>query len=338
MKLSNLFNRSPESSSNSEIDCKQDSKNISRRQFLTGGAAMAALAAIGCESNLPEGKIHQQEATKTEKNPQMPDIVESKLKPYPKDSFTEIPPIKLESKDQVSQMIELSKKWQKISEEAIALFADADPLAQNLLDFLKHSAFYSIPMGPKTTQAIFENYENTDDAMKRIDEGFEIVYMPEKYASSMPSSILTEPNGRTMRIATTFKSKEWLGIMLIHELSHVYDVFMVNENPHDKSQYLAGEVNAHLLEAKMLRSWNPAVYDKFMDEAITHWENNEIQPVIDLALKYYPLTNNEVSEREASLGLASCLTSVAFEQAMRRGATEKDLQQVYQHLVKMFTR
>jgi len=73
----------------------------------------------------------------------------------------------------------------------------------------------------------------------------------------MRSSIITEPNGRTVRVATLFRSREWLGIMLAHEMSHVHDGIVGNENSHNRDEWLAGEVKAHRMEMDLLKHWNP---------------------------------------------------------------------------------
>jgi hypothetical protein len=51
-----------------------------------------------------------------------------------------------------------------------------------------------------------------------------------------------------------------------------------------------------------------------------------------IANSLYPLGPDDVSERESSLGTASVLVSSQFEMARKKGATEKDMEVLYQHL------
>lgn len=203
---------------------------------------------------------------------------------------------------------------------------------------MQEKAFYSIPTGPVVTQHLMEGTTNPELLMKQAREGFEIVYMPDQFAAAMPSSILTEGGGKTMRIATTFKSKEWLGIMLAHEMSHVYDQLIEGENSRDENQYLAGEVKAHLFEMKLLKSWNPQAYEKLISAGIPMIRSGNRNGVMNLARSLYPLEPGQVSQNEASLGSASCLVAVYFEDAMQRGATPEQLKGVYVNLTRQFGR
>lgn len=162
---------------------------------------------------------------------------------------------------------------------------------------------------------------------------FEIVFMPKQYARFMPSSIMTEPSGRTVRIATNFKSRRWLGIMLAHELGHVEDQIVHGEDSTNRDEYNAGEVRSHLLENKLLRFWDTRTYDYFIDKAIPVYKEaymtNDKANLKKLIAKLYPVEEPSVSHYESNLAYASCFIAVAFEDALRKGASLKDLANVY---------
>ncbi|MFA7277493.1 MAG: hypothetical protein WC101_00705 [Candidatus Gracilibacteria bacterium] len=303
-----------------------DQREISRRAFmqlLGGGAAVVAGAAV---SGAGVMKLMQEPEFDYTRKPSV--------------HMTPIRPVVLTGQDNLNRMLELQEYWKRISLEALEGFRNADPKVAELIQFMSENAEYSIPMGPVVTQMIFKN-QDPQEAMAKHNNPrrFEMVYMPEEYASGMPAPILTQPDG-TMRLATNFRMKEWLGIMLAHELSHEYDLKMNAENPHNQGEYLAGEVKAHSFEMKLLKSWDPKIYDELIKRGTPLFEGVQrgasMDKLIQLINSLYPTTPEYASAHESSLGAASCLVAIAFEDARSKGKTDKDLESVYQDIFRKF--
>ncbi len=306
-----------------------DQRVISRRAFmqLLGGGAVVAAGTGGVVATI----------AKLAKEPPEPEFDYTRK---PSVHMTPVKPAVLTAQDTLNRMIELQEYWKRISLEALEGFRNADPKVAELIQFMSENAEYSIPMGPVVTQMIFKN-QDPQEAMAKHNNPrrFEMVYMPEEYAKGMPAPILTQPDG-TMRLATNFRMKEWLGIMLAHELSHEYDLKMNAENPHEKGEYLAGEVKAHLFEMKLLKSWDPKTYEELIKRGTPLFESVQRGASMDKLMRLinalYPTTFEYVSERESSLGAASCLVAIAFENARAKGKTDKDLELVYQDIFRRF--
>lgn len=304
-----------------------DQREISRRAFmqLLGGGAVVASGVVG----MVGGAVHAMKDPEFDydRKPSVP--------------MTSIAPATLTSQDDFSKSMELQRYWKSLSMEALEMFRGADPRVAELIDFMSKNAYYSIPVGPVVTQTVFKSSSSQDEikALENNPYRFEMVYMPERYAVNMPAAILTEPDG-TMRIATNFRMKEWLGVMLTHELSHEYDIKVNGENPRNKGEYLAGEVKAHSLEMKLLKSWDPKSYAALIKRGTPLWEGMQRGATIDTFVKLcqslYPTTPEYVSARESSLGIASCIVAVVFESARAKGATDKDLESLYQDIFRRF--
>jgi len=302
-------------------EAKKTAGQLTIRRRLT--AIAAAIAITGGAGAIAVKKTDKQAETSEDKN-QITKINSPVLLDLSKR------PLQGQTPEQrMTTLMSFQQEWQKTAESALEHFTDADPKVQKLLSFMGTFAHYPIPQGPQTT--IYTSKELTDFESIKDEKSFEIVFMPPEYATQMTSPIITEPGGKTMRVATTFKSKEWLGIMLAHEMSHVYDQLIEGENPHNPTEYLAGEVKAHLFEMKLLKHWNPKNYETLITEGSKALKDGNRARVIQIAQSLYPI-GNEVSSSEGELGLASCLVAIGFETAMAQGATEKDLQKVYQGL------
>lgn len=300
------------------------SRAISRRQFGTSIAALLALGGSAAILGNIEKSYEKAKLTPT-KNPNMLDLSNYQMDGSP---------------ETIKTLMAYSQEWKKVAEEALANFSDADPRVQELLNFMNNFANYSIPYGQTSTLQMFRNDTNEDTAtqQEKKAKGFEIVFMPPTYAANMPSSIMTEKGGKVMRVATTFKSKEWLGIMLAHEMSHVQDQIVHGEDATDPHQYLAGEVKAHLFEMKLLKHWNPQNYETLITEGAELYQAKNMIGLFDLIKKLYPTEEPEVSKNESGLGQASCLIAVVFELALKKGFTEEQLKAVYQKIVKHYSR
>ncbi len=203
-----------------------------------------------------------------------------------------------------------------------------------LIEYMKQHAYYTIPRGPVVTQRISRGSieENMQDMPGKDPLSFEVVFMPEVFAKGMPSAILTQDRGKTMRVATQFKTEDWLGIMLAHEVSHVYDQLVEHENPDDPQQNAAGEVKAYLLEKDLLKYWNPDVYKKLIEKGLPLFHDKKYRELLSLAETLYPLNPKQVSFHESSLGAASIVMSLALEEAQQRGASEEEFVRVYKEV------
>lgn len=253
-------------------------------------------------------------------------------KTFPKYNYSETEEIELTEKDDFKRMIQLQDHWKRISFESLNLFKDADPRMAELIEFMKKNAYYPLPVGPVATRTVLTIEQL--EAVKANPYSFEIVYMPVKYAQDMPSSVLTESSGRTVRIAAEFKIKEWLGIMLAHELFHVHSILVKGEDPSDSEQYLEGEVEAHLLEMKLLKSWNEEAYDILIAKGIPLYQRNDEDGLSRLFNTLYPLHTYRFTSdnRAVALGSASCLAAVAFEDALKKGIKKEELGKVFKKL------
>jgi len=307
---------------------------VSDRSGDIKGKILIALGALGLIAFLAK----QNCSTAPEKNKPQSSAEAKK----PKNETKKVPQIKTSEIQQMPflkgeramQMLEMQKYWEKIALDAIGMFKDAHPKMPQLIEFMKKNAVYSIPTGPKATQRIFLG--RMEDLIKNQNPNeFEIVFMPGEFVESMPSSIFTEDHGNTMRIATTFKIKEWLGIILAHELSHVHDQKVDGENSEDQRQYFKGEGMAYDLEKSLLKFWDPETYKTLMEQGIPLWQKRKIPELAELARSLYPINTPQVSPHEAALGEASVLLSVAIEEARQKGASDDDLGKVYANATKI---
>lgn len=255
--------------------------------------------------------------------------------------FTKIQPFKPQSEIAIENLIELQNYWKQTSLDALRYFQAADPKITELIQYIENKAFFSIPVGPILTQ----NIGSLDDmnrvtALMEDPQGFEIVFMPEEFAATMPSAILTEPSGHTIRIATEFQCLQWLGIMLAHELGHVRDQLLHGEQSNIKDEYYAGEVRSHLFESQLLKFWNPKTYQFLIEKGAglyrQAYDTGQTDQLFEFIDKMFPTAAGLVSRHESTLGRASCLTAIAFEEALKNGASEKDLRLVYQDVGKRF--
>jgi len=306
----------------------QESAHAGKLRYLTGAAVAGVLGLAGvC---ILSGPDKSKTDTSVSSGLLVPEKPRSKL------TGTAIEPYKPQGDEEVEQMKHLQEYWKKVSLEALNRFINADPIMPRLYEFFEKNAEFSIPMGPVATM-----HFSSGDTAKAIGEipksdnqKFEVVFMPEKYADGMKSSIITENHGRTMRVAANFKCKEWLGIMLAHELSHVYNLLIEGEDPYQEQQYYAGEVKAHSLEMRLLRAWSPEVYEELIrgTQNLDRKSGAKMKEFDEMADRLYPLESPYVGDREGRLGYASLLISAKFELARRRGATDKDLEGLYKYL------
>ena len=212
----------------------------------------------------------------------------------------------------LEEMNDLHRYYKEIIHDSFKQFMN-DPQGYELSKMFKEHAFYSMPLGPKVTQTIFQKGKDipTENPMS-----FEVVIMPEEFAKFYPSSALV--NKRTMRIMATFKTKQWLAIIVLHEMTHIKDNLTVPFDPSPRP-----EVKAHIFENRLLKTWNPEGYAKMVEEskAILRPYNGDplqlskqdLQDLVKIAEKYYPLSITEVSFSERNLGTAACLIAMIFE-------------------------
>lgn len=249
--------------------------------------------------------------------------------PIERAGVTPIKPFQPHETDYTRRMIELQNYWRGISLDALNRFRNADPQVGELIEFMEKNAVTSIPQGPVITIRVTPSPSGLKSPGNPHE--FEIVYMPEEYAAQMRSSIVSE--GSTIRVAANFRSEEWLGIMLGHEMIHIKDLLVNGENIGNPEEWLAGEVRAHLFEMKLLREWRPANYEELISKGIPLFEAGDGRALERLIEELYPVDPVAVSFQEGKLGRASCLSAVAFESTLRRGGTSEDLKKVYQRIL-----
>ena len=213
------------------------------------------------------------------------------------------------STERIDCMVAQQKYWEKISIESLKMF-EWHPKVAKHITMLQDKAFYSIPVNQTITTFVSKDSAELNRIM-RDTTLFEVVYMPEKH-EKMRSPVITEPGGKTIRIATSFASKEWLGIILAHELCHVYDMKYDGEDWNDLNQYLMGEVNAHLLEMELVKSLNPKAYAYLLQEGIAYYNKKNFQKLQMLIYSIY-IKKHNLSYQEEALIMASCVIAVAFE-------------------------
>ncbi|MDP2691630.1 MAG: hypothetical protein Q8O95_04490 [bacterium] len=230
-------------------------------------------------------------------------------------------------KSDIEGMMENQEVWKQITMRALDRFEDSHPRVAQLKAFTEQNAVYPIAVGPQVTQLLMQDPEESMRFLKN-PIGFEIVFMSPQYAQSMPSSILTEPGGKTVRLAETFTCLEWLGIMLSHELSHVDDQLNHGEDSRDRDQYMKGEVRAHLFEKELLKLWGSEQFEQMVDEGFDLAKKADIDGFRAVAERYFPLDG--LNPGEESLALASCMMSVLMEGYQLRGADEEELVKVYE--------
>lgn len=251
-------------------------------------------------------------------------------------NFSAIEKPSFSGQSEFERMLEFSDYWKNVCFDAMEFFRTADPRMAEVISYMRENAFYSIPQGPQVTQMIFS--VGADAAMDPLDNprSFEIVFMPEEYASYYPGPILTEEGGKTVRVMANFKTKEWLGIMLGHELKHVIDQLVHGEDSRNEQQYLAGEVQAHLFEMNLLKHWDVKTYNFLIDRGRPLFKKGmsegNIGEFLNFVYKLYPVSEPAVSFHEAALGKASCMMAVAFEDALISGKNQRDLALLYKQL------
>jgi len=319
--------------------------STSRRDFIKIGLSVVlgagAAGLIGYQSCKPKEKTSPRTQSAgnndSNKNTIIADIGVDEYE-TPKQNYKKIDETYKDTQEgNFEQMLEHQAHWKNISQEALQLFVD-NPTVVKLLKFMDQNAVYSVAQGPKKTLRVAKT--DKEDLQKKLNDplSFEIVFMPEKYAPQMRAPIVIDPSGKTIRIAANFKVQEWLGIMLAHELSHVYDVLVNKENVFNKEEWNAGEVRAHLLEADLIKKWNPKTYQILLEKGTPLLKAEQFRKLIKLIENLYPVTQENASYHEASLGLAGCITAVALEHAKSQGLTEKDMGMVYKNLMKKISR
>lgn len=315
-----------------------------RRVFLKILAGFGAIVVTG--GGLTAGAISlfgEDEAGET-KLPSLPSVPKENLhtvdiSDIPEDkkvkNLTQIEQPETAEGSDFEKMLALQKQWKKLSTKSISLFIGADPRVEQLLAFMDSNAFYSIPMGPVATQQV-----SIDDPTAFIKQtqnpyGFEVVYMPEEFSRHYPSSIVTQ-DGPTLRVIAEFKTLQWLGLMLLHELSHVEDIRVKHEDTHDKKQWLDGEVRAHAFEMNLLRFVDPNAYQFLIEKGTPLYLTGDREILVQFIEKLYRLEPAMVSEREKSLFTASCIMAIAFEDAKKHGADNSKLTSVYRDVAKRY--
>lgn len=282
---------------------------VTRRHFMkvvTAEVLGVAFAAIGTSATK---KLLRQRSL-----PEHPK--ETKADPQPQENGPQ--------SDRIQELIQYQEHQRMRTLRALERFQNFSPETQKLFKMLQEHAFYSVPMGPRATNRImtqtgFEKFRDNRDPNE-----FEIVFMPEEYSASLPSSILWQGHENVLRIAADIDSNEWLAILLYHELSHVWDQHFGGENPDNPDEWNKGEAKAHELECELLRNWQPQAYAKLVEEEIPLWENGRnMQAILSLGEKLFPMPSR-TSETAKAQAYGTFVICVAFEHGKRNGIpTEK---------------
>lgn len=227
------------------------------------------------------------------------------------------PPIPQQKAPTIPELFAMQEEQKFRTLRALEKFENFSERTKELVNMLRQNAFYSIPRGPKMTQHLMrDDPGGSAPSIPHLQNShaFEVVFMPEVYAHAMPSSVIWEGKENIMRIATDLKSDEWLGIVLLHELSHVWDQYFGGENPNDPQQWTEGEVRAHELECKLIESLNPEKYARLIEEAGPLWRAKNFRGIMDLADKYFPVYGGE-TQRAAGVRYGAILVCAAFAEA-----------------------
>lgn len=226
-------------------------------------------------------------------------------------------------------MIQLQKEYKVILYDSFSKF-QVHPEVQKKSNFLKENSFFSLPRGPVATQAMIlpgekNQYENP--------LGFEIVVMPVEYKSYYPVYVVVQ--NRTMRIIADFKVKEWLGIIVMHEMVHIVDRVVHKVEKFGPTH----ELKAYSFEKDLLKIWNPDGYNSMIEESnyyvskiggFNKVQQKDLRNLGKIAAKYYPLSPDIVTEAELSLGAAACVMAMMLEYDSNQ--TEADKVKTFEHV------
>jgi hypothetical protein len=245
--------------------------------------------------------------------------------PLPRHNYTKMEPLNVLPIDRLQAAIVHREHWKNAAMEALKRFEGADPKVAEIMKLIDERAYYGIPAGPGTTVMLRSD-------PPRPENGFQIVFLPEEIASQIGYPLLTRNYGRTMMVSDFHTVEEWFGMHIAHELMHVYAGIIRKDDFYDEKLALAGEVEAHLLEMKMLRHWSPETYERLITEGGELYEAGKHEEFRQLAARLYPLSVDVLSEYESMHAMSTILTAVAFELAMRDGVDQEGLMEVYKDL------
>lgn len=227
---------------------------------------------------------------------------------------------------QFLQAIEFQEHHKKRTLQALQRFQNVNPETQKLFKMLQEHAVYALPIGPVITQRIVlpTNQDTPLQEMFGDPHEFEVVFMPEKFASYLASPVVFGDN--SLRIAADITSDDWLAILIYHELSHTWDLHFGGENPNNPDEWTDGEVRAHELENKLIRHWKPEAYDQLIALGIPLWRSKNFRGIMNLADRLFPPpSNSKIAKGQMYGALIIC---IAFEDARKSG---RDLRQVYRN-------
>lgn len=226
--------------------------------------------------------------------------------------------------------VKYQKDMKKISLEAMLPFY-AIPEVTKYYYLFESKSYNSIPVGPVITQTVFSEEEGT---LMNQKDSFEVVYMPLEFKGHYRS--LVSVNNRTMRIFGDFRTREWLGIILYHELVHIEDNF----NGTKYTVAYEEEVKPHLLENHLIKSWNPKGYSQMIMRASKYLKDkglssdevtrSDIKQLALIAADYYPVKPGDLSESESALAVAACVVAILFETSKKQDS--KSLANVYKNI------
>jgi len=160
-------------------------------------------------------------------------------------------------------------------------------------------------MGPVVT--LRNEVPGREQPDPRTDHGaFEVVFMPEVYANTLASAALWQAGENVLRIAAAFSSREWLAVIVLHELEHVFRTKRGLEQPRpmNSDNWIRDELPAYHTECELIGVWRP----KEFGELVLHTSpmlGNQIVSANDMKNAFPDL--GRLTGREQSL-VAGALT------------------------------
>lgn len=277
-------------------------------------------------ASTPERNSGEKSTIHDTKTPEIPTSLA-----LPKNNYTRIElPANQAAGNDFQAMIDYQERWKQVALDALNRFA-TNPKVPPLIEHFKQNGQVGLPMGQQAIQIIYKDKDQSIGGTQN-QLGFAMVFMPVEFAVNMQSPVLAQYNSPpiTVRVAGDITCEEWLAILLLHELQHVYDLQVNKENPHNESEYLMGEVNAHKFENELLREWGPDAYDFFVGSAkkiFLDSKGGNLDMIDRLIYQIYPM--DDMHPRISGVTKASAYMAFLFEIAKDKNFSDEEMQKLY---------